>query len=71
VADDGVAPDPADTQSGETLSGTTTRSVPLNGRSFTDLLALQPGVIPSSSQQPNAVLMAGVFPGFKRPTALS
>jgi len=60
ITGDGVGPDLADTQSGETLSGATTRSVPLNGRSFTDLLALQPGVIPSSSQQPNAVLMAGV-----------
>ena len=60
VTTDAIAPDPSDTQSGETLSGETTRSVPLNGRSFTDLLALQPGVIPTSSQQPNAVLMAGV-----------
>lgn len=60
VTDEGLALDPANTQSGETLSGATTRSVPLNGRSFTDLLALQPGVIPSSSAQPNAVLMAGV-----------
>ena len=60
VIADGIALDPANTQSGETLSGATTRSMPLNGRSFTDLLALQPGVIPTSSQQPNAVLMAGV-----------
>jgi hypothetical protein len=60
VSTDGSAPDPADTQSGETLSGAVTRSVPLNGRSFTDLIALQPGVVPASSQQPNAVLMAGV-----------
>jgi hypothetical protein len=60
VSEDGIAIDPANTQSGETLSGATTRSVPLNGRSFTDLLALQPGVIPTSTQQPNAVLMAGV-----------
>jgi hypothetical protein len=34
-------------------------SVPLNGRSFTDLLATQPGVIPASSAQPNAVVMSG------------
>ncbi len=34
-------------------------SVPLNGRSFTDLLAMQPGVIPASSAQPNAVVMSG------------
>ena len=60
VTDEGMALDPANTQSGETLSGNAARTVPLNGRSFTDLLALQPGVIPTSSQQPNAVLMAGV-----------
>lgn len=60
VTADGIGPDPTSTQSGETLSGATTRSMPLNGRSFTDLLALQPGVTPSTSQQPNAVLMAGV-----------
>lgn len=59
VSGDSIALDPTDTQSGETLTGTTTRSIPLNGRSFTDLLALQPGVVPSSSQQPNAVVMAG------------
>src|SRR5208283_1205780 len=33
--------------------------VPLNGRSFTDLLALQPGVVPASSRQANAVVMSG------------
>ena len=31
----------------------------MNGRSFTDLLALQAGVIPASSAQPNAVVMSG------------
>jgi hypothetical protein len=35
-------------------------SVPLNGRSFTDLMAIQPGIVPTSSQQPNAVVMSGV-----------
>lgn len=34
-------------------------SVPLNGRSFTDLLGLQAGVIPQSSKQSNAVVMSG------------
>lgn len=35
-------------------------SVPLNGRSFTDLLALQPGIVPANSQRPNREVMAGV-----------
>ncbi len=46
-------------QVGETISAAKMTSVPLNGRSFTDLLAIQPGVIPASSQQPNAVVMSG------------
>jgi hypothetical protein len=47
------------TQVGESLSAKKISSVPLNGRSFTDLLATQPGVIPASSAQPNAVVMSG------------
>ncbi len=46
-------------QIGETISAEKMTSIPLNGRSFTDLLAIQPGVVPSSSQQPNAVVMSG------------
>ncbi len=46
-------------QLGETISALKMTSVPLNGRSFTDLLAIQPGVIPQSSAQPNAVVMSG------------
>ena len=33
-------------------------AVPLNGRSFTDLLGLQAGVAPQSSKQSNAVVMS-------------
>ena len=46
-------------QVGETITATKMTAVPLNGRSFTDLLAIQPGVIPASSAQPNAVVMSG------------
>lgn len=38
------------TQLGEVISGSKMTSVPLNGRSFTDLLALQPGVSPYTAQ---------------------
>ena len=31
----------------------------LNGRSFTDLLALQPGIVPMTTQQPDSIVMAG------------
>jgi hypothetical protein len=47
------------TQIGELVAAQQVASIPINGRSYTDLLALQPGVIPASSQQPNAVVMAG------------
>jgi len=47
------------TQMGELIAARQVASVPVNGRSYTDLLALQPGVIPASSQQPNAVVMSG------------
>ena len=35
-------------------------SVPLNGRNYTDLMGLEPGVVPQSTAQPNAVVMSGV-----------
>ena len=38
-------------QMGELISETTVVSMPLNGRSYTDLLALQPGVAPVNSGQ--------------------
>lgn len=46
-------------QNGSILSDKKLASVPLNGRSVLDLLALQPGVVPASSSQPNAVVMSG------------
>ena len=35
-------------------------AVPLNGRSFTDLMAVQPGIVPQNTAQPGAVIMTGV-----------
>jgi Carboxypeptidase regulatory-like domain/TonB dependent receptor len=39
----------SNTQLGEVITGAQMTAVPLNGRSFTDLLALQPGVAPATS----------------------
>ena len=55
----GVQMDSATTQLGEGISQEKMLAVPLNGRSFTDLLGLQAGVIPQSSKQSNAVVMSG------------
>ena len=44
---------------GEVVSGKVMTGVALNGRSFTDLLALQPGIVPMSTQQPDSIVMAG------------
>ena len=52
--------DPLETQGGVAIQQTNVASVPLNGRSFTDLLAITPGVVPISSAQANAVVMSGV-----------
>ncbi|HVM75540.1 MAG TPA: carboxypeptidase regulatory-like domain-containing protein [Candidatus Saccharimonadales bacterium] len=59
VSADALRLDLSSTQTGETLSGKDAMSIPLNGRSVTNLLAVQAGVVPASSQQPNAVVMAG------------
>jgi hypothetical protein len=48
------------TQLGETLDAKRIESVPVNGRSFTDLMAVQPGIVPASTAQPGAVIMTGV-----------
>jgi hypothetical protein len=39
----------SDTQLGEVITGEKMTTVPLNGRSYTDLLSLQPGVAPATS----------------------
>lgn len=49
----------ANTHIGDLIGGREMAGMPVNGRSYTDLLALQPGVTPVSSKQPNAVVMSG------------
>jgi hypothetical protein len=46
VSSDAVHVETQSTQMGEVIEGTKMTSVPLNGRNFIDLLALQPGVSP-------------------------
>ena len=48
------------TQVGEVVTAAQMTAVALNGRSFTDLLALQPGIVPASTQTPDSIVMAGV-----------
>ena len=60
VSADTIQIDISTTQMGEAIAATKMSAVPLNGRSFTDLMAIQPGVVPASSQQPNAVIMNDV-----------
>ncbi|MGC2298888.1 MAG: carboxypeptidase regulatory-like domain-containing protein [Acidobacteriaceae bacterium] len=49
-----------ETSTGGTLDAKQVQAVPLNGRSFTDALAVEPGVTPASSSQANAIVMSGV-----------
>jgi hypothetical protein len=60
VTADALAAETTSTQIGETLDTKKIESVPLNGRSFTDLMAVQPGIVPMSTAQPGAVIMTGV-----------
>ncbi|MGA8556308.1 MAG: carboxypeptidase regulatory-like domain-containing protein [Candidatus Acidiferrales bacterium] len=48
------------TQLGEVITSAQMTSVPLNGRSFTDLLALQPGIAPATSITSQTVQDVGV-----------
>lgn len=59
VAANAVRVETVDTQLGEVVSGQTIEAVPLNGRSFTDLLALQPGVAPLTTITGNSIQAAG------------
>ena len=51
------------THLGELVTATQMTALPLNGRSYTDLLPIQPGVTPVTTLQPNSVIMAGVTGG--------
>ena len=55
-----VRVDTVATHLGEVISGSQMTALPLNGRSYTDLLAIQPGVAPISTLLPSSVIMAGV-----------
>ncbi|MBV9759781.1 MAG: carboxypeptidase regulatory-like domain-containing protein [Acidobacteriaceae bacterium] len=48
------------THLGEVVSEQQIAALPLNGRSYTDLLAIQPGVSPVTTLTPTSVIMAGV-----------
>lgn len=48
-----VQVDTISTQLGDVIGSTSMTSLPLNGRAYTDLLALQPGVVPESNEGDN------------------
>ena len=60
VTADSLAAETTSTQLGEALEAKKIEAVPLNGRSFTDLMAVQPGIVPVNTAQPGAVVMTGV-----------
>ena len=59
VSESAVQVEASGAELGAAVTASRLASVPVNGRGFTDLLALTPGVVPFSSQQPNAVVMSG------------
>ncbi len=59
VAADAVQVNTASSQNGETINSNRMTAVPLNGRSYTDLLALQPGVVPIDSGQYHSNSVSG------------
>ncbi len=60
VRTDAVHVEAESTQMGEVITGKTMTAVPLNGRAYTDLLALQPGVSPYTSSANGGTGMAGI-----------
>jgi Carboxypeptidase regulatory-like domain len=59
VSESAVHVETESSQMGEVVPGTEITAVALNGRSFTDLLSLQPGIVPVSTQLPDSIVMAG------------
>jgi hypothetical protein len=59
-ASEQVQVDTVATHLGEVVSNIQMTALPLNGRSYTDLLAIQPGVSPVTTLTPTSVIMAGV-----------
>lgn len=59
VSDSAVHAETVSSQMGEVIEGKQMTSVPLDGRSYTDLLALQPGVVPQTSITSNTVQDVG------------
>jgi len=59
VTDTATHVETASSQLGEVITGAQMTSVPLNGRSYTDLLSLQPGVAPVTSITPETVQDVG------------
>jgi hypothetical protein len=59
-ADTASQVDTVSTNLGEVVDSGQMTALPLNGRSYTDLLAIQPGVAPLSTLLPSSVIMAGV-----------
>jgi hypothetical protein len=55
VTANAVQVDTISTQLGDVISSTSMTSLPLNGRAYTDLLALQPGVVPDSNENDTGV----------------
>ncbi len=52
--------DTVQTHLGEVVGTQQIEALPLNGRSYTDLLSIQPGVMPVTTLLPTSVIMAGV-----------
>jgi hypothetical protein len=59
VTDNALHVETISTQMGQVITGRQMTAVPLNGRSYTDLLSLQPGVAPATSITASAVQDVG------------